>query len=156
MNSIFILLFPVSFSNQIYIEFYKVYLYFCYYPFFPLSMRIVCNTRVYKTCVHSLSSYLIFIPLHSSMYRFFPTSIRIACIWYKSFSNHSSLHSFVFIIIVVINEHQIIIITNCHEHGHFPFHDGKGTRKKLNIENLCILKKRIRHALITFCTILDA
>lgn len=88
-------------------------------------VRIVCYA-VYKTCVHSLSSYLIFIPLHFftrlSLFSALLLSLRccIACViqfvFFPFISSFAGLG---------LNERarhrQIIIITNCHEQGYFPF-----------------------------------
>lgn len=65
--------------------------------------------------------------------------------WYKSFSNHPSLHSFVFIIIIItiINKSNNIRSSSLQTATNMAiFHSmiEKGARKKLNIENLCTEK----------------
>lgn len=53
------------------------------------AYRLLCC----KTCVHSLSSYLIFIPLHFSTRLSLFFCVVVSHVWYNSFSSHSFLHS---------------------------------------------------------------
>lgn len=88
-----------------------------------LSFFFLCGTvsfvMLHKTCVHSFSSYLIFMPLLFFLFvciLLFCTHSIHFLLFMSSFASYQVRH------------HQIIIITNCHEQGSFPF--AKRTKKK--------------------------